>query len=128
MQAANSSTDRAASALAVVHRFNEAFARRNVDAVMQLMTDDCRFENTSPPPDGEQHVGQAAVRKFWHDFFASTEDARFETEEIFAADDRVVCRWRFTWGAPSAEGHVRGVDVFRVRDGKVAEKLSYVKG
>jgi hypothetical protein len=25
-------------------------------------------------------------------------------------------------------GHVRGVDAFRVRDGKVAEKLSYVKG
>jgi hypothetical protein len=25
-------------------------------------------------------------------------------------------------------GSVRGVDVFRVRDGKVAEKLSYVKG
>ena len=24
--------------------------------------------------------------------------------------------------------HVRGVDVSRVRDGKVAEKLSYVKG
>ena len=25
-------------------------------------------------------------------------------------------------------GHARGVDVIRVRDGKVAEKLSYVKG
>ena len=25
-------------------------------------------------------------------------------------------------------GHIRGVDVFRVRGGKVAEKLSYVKG
>jgi hypothetical protein len=25
-------------------------------------------------------------------------------------------------------GHVRGVDIFRVRDGKLAEKLSYVKG
>jgi hypothetical protein len=25
-------------------------------------------------------------------------------------------------------GRVRGVDVFRVRDGKVCEKLSYVKG
>ena len=24
--------------------------------------------------------------------------------------------------------HVRGVDVMRVRDGKVSEKLSYVKG
>jgi len=27
-----------------------------------------------------------------------------------------------------ASGHVRGVDVFRVRDGRVAEKLCYVKG
>jgi hypothetical protein len=25
-------------------------------------------------------------------------------------------------------GHVRGIEVFRVRDGKVAEKVSYVKG
>jgi ketosteroid isomerase-like protein len=24
--------------------------------------------------------------------------------------------------------HLRGIDVFRVRDGRVAEKLSYVKG
>ena len=39
-------------------------------------------------------------------------------------DDRVVQRWRYSW----ADGHVRGVDVFRIRDGKVAEKLSYVKG
>ena len=38
--------------------------------------------------------------------------------------DRAVVRWVFDWGT----GHVRGVDVMRVRDGKVAEKLSYVKG
>jgi hypothetical protein len=31
-------------------------------------------------------------------------------------------------GEASSGGHVRGVDVFRVRGGKVAEKLSYVKG
>ena len=32
-------------------------------------------------------------------------------------------------GAPgSLPGHVRGVDLFTVRDGRVAEKLSYVKG
>jgi hypothetical protein len=32
--------------------------------------------------------------------------------------------WCYSWDG----GHVRGVDMFRVRDGKVAEKLSYVKG
>ena len=61
------------------------------------------------------------------DFFGSTASPRFETEEIFAAGDRVVARWRFSWGGADG-GHVRGVDIFKVRDGKVAEKLSYVKG
>jgi hypothetical protein len=37
-------------------------------------------------------------------------------------------RWRYTWKNSADEGHVCGVDVFRVRGGKVAEKLSYVKG
>ena len=118
----------AAPALAVVDAFNAAFARGDVDAVMALMTDDCVFENTFPPPDGERHVGQAAVRRFWESFFASTESPRFETEEAFAAGDRVVGRWLFRWGSGGSGGHVRGVDVFKVRDGKVAEKLSYVKG
>ena len=38
-------------------------------------------------------------------------------------------RWRFDWtGDDGMPGHVRGVDVLRFRDGKVCEKLSYVKG
>jgi hypothetical protein len=45
-------------------------------------------------------------------------------EELIGAGDRVVQRWRYEWG----DGHVRGVDVFTVRDARVAEKLSYVKG
>jgi len=48
----------------------------------------------------------------------------FTTEEIFEAGDRVVARWRYDFGS----GHVRGVDVFTVRDGLVAAKLAYVKG
>jgi hypothetical protein len=35
-------------------------------------------------------------------------------------------RWVFHWDTKG--GHVRGVDVMRVRGGKVAEKLAYVKG
>jgi hypothetical protein len=36
----------------------------------------------------------------------------------------VVQCWRYDWDG----GHVRGIDVFTVRDGLVAEKLAYVKG
>jgi ketosteroid isomerase-like protein len=118
-----------AATLAAAHRFLDAFGRHDVDGIMAAMGEDCVFENTWPPPDGERHVGRAAVRGFWERFFRETPSAAFETEEIFAGGSRCVVRWRYRWrNADGAPGHVRGVDVLRVRDGKVVEKLSYVKG
>jgi ketosteroid isomerase-like protein len=113
---------------AVVDAFNEAFNRHDVDAIMALMTDDCVFENTRPAPDGTRVTGQAAVRSFWTGFFERSPHARFETEEAFESGDRCVVRWIYHWVRDGTPGHVRGVDLFRVRDGKVSEKLSYVKG
>jgi ketosteroid isomerase-like protein len=112
----------------VVVRFNDAFNRHDVDQIMGLMTEDCVFEGTGPP-DGERLVGHRAVRSFWERFFSSSPDARFDFEEIFSCDDRAVVRWVYRWSTIEGEpGHVRGIDVFRIREAKVAEKLSYVKG
>lgn len=117
------------STLEAVRRFNEAFNRHDVDGVMAAMSEDCVFENTCPPPDGERHVGLVSVRKIWESFFSSSPDASFTTEDIFAAKDRCVVRWRYDWTSKDGTpGHIRGVDIFRIRDGKVAEKLAYVKG
>ena len=118
----------ASATLAAVERFNEAFNRHDVDAVMAAMTDDCVFDST-PPPDGQRYEGQAAVRAAWQQLFDASPTAVFEAEEIFAAGDRCVVRWLYRWtDADGKPGHVRGVDLFRIRDGKVAEKLAYVKG
>ncbi len=114
--------------LAAVERFNEAFDRHDVDAVMDAMTEDCVFESTAPPA-GERHEGQAAVRACWDQFFSTNPGARFDCEELVALGDRAAMRWTYHWPAEDGgEGHVRGIDLFRVRGGKVAEKLSYVKG
>ena len=118
-----------AATLAATRRFLDAFARHDVDGVMAAMSEDCVFENTWPPPDGERHVGQAAVRRFWERFFRETPSAAFETEEMFAGGARCVVRWLYRWrNADGSAGHVRGVDILRVQAGKVVEKLSYVKG
>lgn len=114
---------------AALARFSAAFGSGDVDAIMSLMTDDCVFEATGPAPDGMLHQGSQAVRAVWADLFTQTRDAAFTEEESYAGGDRGVLRWRFDWtdddGTP---GHVRGADVLRFRDGKVCEKLSYVKG
>ena len=109
--------------VAVVETFGAAWAAHDLGAALEHVTEDCVFDATGPAPDGMRHVGRAAVRQAWKAIFDDS-TSRFEAEETFAAGDRVVQLWRYTWET----GHVRGVDVFRVRDGKVAEKLSYVKG
>ena len=110
-------------ALAIVKAFAEAWAEHDLDAALLLVTEDCVFESTEPGPDGARYAGRDAIRRVWQPIF-DDKDAVFETEETFGRADRVVQRWRYSWRG----GHVRGVDVFRTRDGLVAEKLSYVKG
>lgn len=111
-------------AIRVVLQFNDAFNQHDVPAMMALMSEDCLFENTSPTPDGTAYKGQADVGKFWESFFQESSQAHIEIEEIFGFGERCVMRWKYSWGS----GHVRGVDIFKVRDGLITEKLSYVKG
>ncbi len=111
--------------MTAVNQFNDALNRHDLDAVMALMTDDCVLDTTWPPPDGQRITGQAAVRAYWEQMLQSSPDAHFETEEMFATGDRCTVRWRYTFNGTQ---HIRGVDVLRVRDGKLAEKLAYVKG
>ena len=117
-----------AATLAAVDAFNEAFNSHDVDAIMAHMTADAVFESTSPPA-GERHEGAAAVRVAWETFFAASPTAHFDAEDVIASGDRCVIRWIYTWqDDEGAEQQIHGVDVLRVRDGKVAEKLAYVKG
>jgi ketosteroid isomerase-like protein len=115
--------DTDSDALAVVERFNEAWNAHDLQAALALTTDDCIFEATGPSPDGARAQGRAELAAAWEPIFADT-SSHFTTEEAFAAGDRVVARWRYDWDG----GHVRGIDLIRVRDGLVAEKLAYVKG
>jgi ketosteroid isomerase-like protein len=110
-------------ALRVVEAFGSAWAEHDLDAALAMVTDDCVFDATGPAPDGTRCVGVGALRRAWAPIFDDP-NSRFEPEETFEAGDRVIQRWRYSFEG----GHVRGVDLLRVRDGLVAEKFSYVKG
>ena len=117
------------SAMRLVLDFNEAFNRHDVPGMMQLMTEDCVFENTYPAPDGTRYAGKQAVTQFWQDFFRESPQAHIEIEEIFGMGSRCILRWRYEWvDSTGTRGHVRGVDIFQEKNGLLSEKLSYVKG
>jgi ketosteroid isomerase-like protein len=118
----------ASSTRAVIDRFNETFNRHDADALAALLTDDTVFEDTSPAPDGRRISGKTAVVAFWREWFARNPDAVFEAEDTIVSGDRAVVRWVYRKVRDGKPWHIRGVDVFTVRDGKVAAKLAYVKG
>jgi steroid delta-isomerase-like uncharacterized protein len=110
--------------LATIEHFNEAFNRHDLDAVLKFMTDDIVFENSSDM----RFEGKVAVRGVLSRAFELMAPGLFNTEEMFAYEDRCVVRWVYTFNREDpTRGNVRGVDLFRVRNTKVAEKLSYVK-
>lgn len=117
------------SAMRIVLEFNEAFNRHDVAGMMRLMSDECVFENTHPAPDGTPYRGKAAITQFWQEFFQASPHAHITVEDIFSLGHHCVMRWRYEWvEAAGQTGHVRGVDIFKLQDGLISEKLSYVKG
>ena len=75
------------------------------------------------------YSGKEALAQFWQDFFHESPQAHIEIKEIFGLGLRCVMRWRYEWtDAVREKGHVRGVDIFKLKDGLICEQFSYVKG
>jgi rhodanese-related sulfurtransferase len=111
--------------LAIMERFTAAMNSHDLDAALALVADDIVFESTTPAGDGARYCGKEAVGQVWGQMLATAPQARFSIEEQFSdGSERAVVRWRYDW----ADGHVRGVDIVRVRNGQLAERLAYVKG
>ena len=121
--------DRFESGIRLVIAFNEAFNRHDVPAMMEMMSEQVAFENTAPAPDGTLYKGRVAVSEYWQNFFTSSPHAHIIIDEIFGFGNRVVMLWRYNWEDSTGQpGHVRGVDIYRIVNNLITEKLSYVKG
>src|SRR5262245_34480131 len=128
MRNAAMSSEQNATTLAAIEEFSATVNRQDADALAATLTDDTVFENTSPPPDGQRIVGRAAVVAFWREWFSHNTGATFEAEDVFVSGDRATVQWIYRKQRDGRPWHLRGVDLFTVRDGKIAEKLAYVKG
>lgn len=109
-----------------VERFNRAFEAHRPEDLDDLIGEGCILENTTPAPDGARYEGREACLDFWKSIASSTHLV-FEAEEIWASGDRGIIRWQLRWGEHETD-RTRGVNIMRVRDGKILEARGYVKG
>ena len=101
-------------------RYLAALSRADVDAVVDLVTDDFVNEHTSEIGSGLR--GRAAYRERLPGFLAQFAALHYEVVDAITEGDRVAVRYRMT---ANFEGHpldIPGVMLFRVADGKVAAR------
>ncbi len=116
--------DRSRQTAEIMRRFNDVFQEHDPTGLPDLVADDCIIENTTPAPEGARFVGRDECIKLWSGI-ATSPGTSFDLEETHAAGDRATIRWRYKWGEGQS---VRGVNLMRVRDGKIVEAMGYVKG
>jgi ketosteroid isomerase-like protein len=72
-----------------IQRFHDAFNAHDIEAVARCISDDCIFEDTTPP-DGTRYEGRDAMLGAVRSFFAASPAARFEIEELITTGDRAL--------------------------------------
>ncbi len=109
----------------ILQRFNQVFLSHDPRELDELVADDCVIENTTPAPDGARHCGRDACVALWTQI-ATAPGTYFVPEEVIALGDRGIILWRYHWGEDRASS-VRGVNLMRLREGRIVEAQGYVK-
>ena len=107
----------------IMRLFNQAFLQHDPTLLSELVAPDCVMESIQPAPNGTRLEGYDACLAFWQ-ALAADRNSSFDVEDVVTADDRATIRWRFHFGDGQS---VRGVNLMRVRDGKIVEALGYSK-
>src|SRR4030095_2150891 len=102
----------------VIEQFNEAFRLREPEMLVDIIADDCVMEGVGPAPDGNRGSGYDECLAGWQGLIREP-SISFEVEHVDVDGDRAVIRWRLH----SADAPFRGVNLMRVRDGKIVEAL-----
>ena len=111
--------------LNAVHRFYDAYNKKNEAILSEVIADDYVDYGHEPPGRGLQ-----GAKSDQQDIAHAFADARFDIDEMFGSDDRVVVRWTLhaTHTGPFAglsptqkKAGVRGISLYRLRDGKITE-------
>src|SRR5262245_65270939 len=106
-----------------------AFARHDVDGIVDAFADDGEFRNARGPDVwGKTYRGKDEIRAFFTALFASSPDVQWQHTAEFVAGDRAVAEWHRTATLRTGERQAwLGCDLYTFRGDKILRKDTYIK-
>ena len=130
-------TDTTTAIQMLAQRYGEAWNRQDLDAIMDLHTDDCVF--TAFAAGSPIAKGKEAVREAFAGYIAMLPDIHFAERSLQLGDDHWVLESTMSgtveqaidvegesFGTSGSRVEVPCVDVIQVRDGLIASKHTYI--
>ena len=112
-----------------LHAIADAFARRDVDGIVNSFADDGEFRNAKGPNYwGQSFKGKAAIRSYFEPLFANAGDVKWQHTSEFIHGNRAVTEWHRTATLKSGERQEwLGCDLYTFRRGLIVMKDTYIK-
>jgi len=130
--------DRIAQNLACVDGHFHSEAVHDVEAALELYTDDIIFEAGALNGLNRSLSGKEAVAKFYRELWATMRDVKFQFLQRFATEDRVVDDSLVTFEvvrngcwphfAAGQKIEMRLVHIFEMQEGKISRELVFDMG
>ena len=113
----------------ILHRVADAFARRDVDGIVDSFAEDGEFRNAKGPDYwGQSFKGKAAIRSYFEPLFAAASDVRWNHTSEFIHGDRAVTEWhRIATLRTGERQEWLGCDLYTFRRGLIVMKDTYIK-
>ncbi|KWX00455.1 hypothetical protein TH66_16925 [Carbonactinospora thermoautotrophica] len=117
-----------ANRVALLEEFIRAWSAKDVDALMDLMAEDCEFRSSLGAEPGTTFVGRDEVRRGYELFLGPTDEPAPETEisGILVNDDFAVVRWT-SLSPDGSSVEVRACDIFEFEGDRIKVKDTYRK-
>lgn len=112
-----------------IREIGAAFARRDVDAIVDCFAEDGEFRNAKAPDVwGQSYKGKEQIRSYFAPLFANSPDVRWEHTAEYVVGNRAVTEWLRTATLPNGQKQEwLGCDLYTFRGDKIVRKDTYIK-
>ena len=108
--------------------FAAAWGRADVDALMELMTDDCIYKASVGPEPGTTYSGHEVVRRGFTEILAFEAGGEQRGGNVWIAGDYAFVEWAYDEIDEAGNAvEIKGIDVFHFVGNKLRLKDAYRK-
>lgn len=111
-----------------LQEFDDAWARRDIESLMQFITDDCEYHASVGPEPGERFIGKDEVRRGFQAMLDHDASSESLPGTMYVHGDRGVAEWSYKSTDESGQTTVvRGCDLFEFVGDQISLKNAFRK-